>query len=83
MINRQTGTVAQIGGVRQGTTFQVEAVVPPMLSDEEIETLKADSSVSLPPPAIVPEEPDGPGPALADRGRVLRWHRRPARGVPA
>ncbi len=64
VINRQTGTVAQIGGVQQGTTFEIEAVVPPMLSDEEVATLKADSSISLPPPAIVPEE-------LVDR--IQRW----------
>lgn len=64
VINRQTGTVAQIGGVQQGTTFEVEAAVPVPLSDEEITTYKADSSIALPPPAIVPEE-------LVDR--VQRW----------
>ena len=64
VINRQTGTVAQIGGVEQGTTFEIEALAPPTLADEEIAALAADSSVSLPTPAIVPEE-------LKDR--VQRW----------
>ncbi len=56
VINPQTGTVAQIGGVRQGTTFEIDAVAPPALSDEEISVLQADPTVSLPPPVIVPEE---------------------------
>lgn len=64
VINRQTGTVAQVGGVERGTTFEIEAVAPPAVVDEEIALLDADSSVSLPPPAIVPEE-------LVDR--VQRW----------
>ncbi|MFB9765814.1 DUF4129 domain-containing transglutaminase family protein [Nocardioides kongjuensis] len=64
VINRETGTVAQIGGVTTGTTFEVEAVTPPPLVDEEIAVLAADPSVSLPAPRIVPEE-------LADR--VQRW----------
>ncbi|WP_408898936.1 transglutaminase-like domain-containing protein [Nocardioides sp. R1-1] len=64
VINRQTGTVAQIGGVERGTTFEIEATPPPSLVDEEIALLNADNSVSLPPPAIVPEE-------LVDR--VQRW----------
>ncbi|WP_435771259.1 transglutaminase domain-containing protein [Nocardioides sp. SYSU DS0651] len=64
VVNRQTGTVAQIGGVQQGTTFEIEAVVPRPLVDEEIAVLEADASVSLPPPAIVPEE-------LMDR--IQRW----------
>ncbi|TQK70433.1 transglutaminase domain-containing protein [Nocardioides sp. SLBN-35] len=64
VINRETGTVAQIGGVETGTTFEVEAIDPPPLVDEEIAVLAADRSVSLPAPAIVPEE-------LVDR--VQRW----------
>lgn len=64
VINRQTGTVAQIGGVERGTTFEIEALAPPVLVDEEITLLPADPSVSLPQPAIVPEE-------LKDR--VQRW----------
>lgn len=64
VINRQTGTVAQIGGVRAGTAFEVEAEVPRELSDEEIATLRADRSVSLPTPKAVPEE-------LVER--VQRW----------
>jgi len=64
VVNRETGTVAQIGGVEPGTTFEIEAVAPQPLVDEEIAVLDADSSVSLPPPAIVPEE-------LVDR--VQRW----------
>lgn len=64
VINRQTGTVAQIGGVERGTTFEIEAVASPVLVDEEITLLPADSSVSLPQPAIVPEEL---------KERVQRW----------
>lgn len=64
VINRQTGTVAQIGGVERGTTFEIEAVTPRPLADEEIATLKADRSLALPRPAIVPEE-------LEDR--IQRW----------
>lgn len=64
VINRQTGTVAQIGGVERGTTFEVEATAPPDPADEETSVLAADDSVSLPAPAIVPEE-------LVDR--VQRW----------
>lgn len=64
VINRQTGTVAQIGGVEQGMTFEIEALAPPVLADEEIAALAADTSLSLPTPAIVPEE-------LKDR--VQRW----------
>ena len=64
VINRQTGTVAQIGGVERGTTFEIEAATVPVLADEQIETLDADDSVSLPRPAIVPEE-------LEDR--IQRW----------
>ncbi|KAB2808949.1 transglutaminase domain-containing protein [Pimelobacter simplex] len=64
VINPETGTVAQIGGVAPGTSFEVEAVAPPSLVEEEIAVLEADESVSLPPPAIVPEE-------LVDR--VQRW----------
>ncbi|HWI42269.1 MAG TPA: transglutaminase domain-containing protein [Nocardioides sp.] len=63
VINRQTGTVAEIGGVAPGTTFQVDADVPPALQDEEIARFKA-ARVDLPTPAIVPEE-------LKDR--VQRW----------
>ena len=63
VINRQTGTVAQIGGVERGTTFEVEAVVPPAVSDAEISALRSEQ-VTLPTPAIVPEE-------LKDR--VQRW----------
>lgn len=64
VINRQTGTVAQIGGVEEGTTFEIEAVVPERMYDDQIELLQADTSVSLPPPAIVPEQ-------LVDR--IQRW----------
>lgn len=64
VINRQTGTVAQIGGVQRGTTFEIEAAVPAPLQEEEIALHDLDSSVSLPTPAIVPEE-------LVDR--VQRW----------
>lgn len=64
VINRETGTVAQIGGVRQGTAFEVAADVPRQLSDEEIAGLRADHSVALPAPAAVPEE-------LVER--VQRW----------
>ncbi|MBM0127431.1 transglutaminase domain-containing protein [Pimelobacter simplex] len=64
VINRETGTVAQIGGVEAGTTFRVEAIEPLPLVEEEIAALAADRSVSLPAPAIVPEE-------LIDR--VQRW----------
>ena len=64
VVNPETGTVAQVGGVAPGTAFEVEAVAPPPLVDEEIAALDADSGVSLPPPAIVPEE-------LVDR--VQRW----------
>lgn len=64
VVNRETGTIAQIGGVESGTTFEVEAVLPPAPVEEEISVLEADRSVSLPAPAIVPEE-------LADR--VQRW----------
>lgn len=64
VVNRQTGTVAQIGGVKAGMTFQVEALAPPFLADEQVSTMEADDSVSLPVPAIVPEE-------LVDR--VQRW----------
>lgn len=63
VINRQTETVAQIGGVRSGTTFEVEAIAPPSLVEEEITLLDA-ASASLPQPAIVPEE-------LMDR--IQRW----------
>lgn len=64
VINRQTGTVAQIGGVQPGTTFQVEAAVEPQVVDEEVTLLGADASVSLPVPKVVPEEL---------RDRVQRW----------
>lgn len=64
VINRQTGTVAEIGGVRQGTTFDVVAGLPPTPPEEEISQLEADTSVVLPAPAIVPEE-------LTDR--IQRW----------
>ncbi|KRA91524.1 MULTISPECIES: transglutaminase-like domain-containing protein [unclassified Nocardioides] len=64
VINRQTETVAQIGGVERGTAFQVEAVVPRQVVEEEITLLDADDSVTLPQPAIVPEEL---------RDRVQRW----------
>ncbi|GAA1525863.1 transglutaminase-like domain-containing protein [Nocardioides humi] len=64
VINRETGTVAQIGGVERGTTFEVEAIAPLDPVEEEISALDADGSVSLPPPAIVPEE-------LVER--VQRW----------
>ncbi|GAA3666266.1 transglutaminase-like domain-containing protein [Nocardioides ginsengisoli] len=64
VINPETGTVAQVGGVKPGTTFEIEADVPTPLVDEEISSLEAEAGVSLPPPAIVPEE-------LVDR--VQRW----------
>ncbi|GAA3522845.1 transglutaminase domain-containing protein [Nocardioides daeguensis] len=64
VVNRETGTVAQIGGVEPGTTFEVEALAPPVPVEEDIATREADSSVSLPAPAVVPEE-------LVDR--VQRW----------
>lgn len=64
VINRETGTVAQIGGVQRDTTFEVEAVVPRRLADEEVALLASDGSVSLPTPAIVPDE-------LMDR--IKRW----------
>ncbi|TWH01833.1 transglutaminase superfamily protein [Nocardioides sp. J9] len=64
VINRETGTVAQIGGVREGTAFQIDAELPPALSDEEIRLLRADSSVAMPAPKVVPEE-------LVER--VERW----------
>lgn len=64
VINRETGTVAQIGGVRQGTAFEIRAEVPRELSDEEVAGLRADSSISLPAPKAVPEE-------LVER--VQRW----------
>jgi len=64
VINRETGTVAQIGGVESGTTFEVEAIEPAPLVEEEIAVLAADHAVSLPTPAIVPEE-------LVER--VKRW----------
>ncbi|MFC5728215.1 MULTISPECIES: transglutaminase-like domain-containing protein [Nocardioides] len=64
VVNPETGTVAQIGGVRQGTTFEIQAAVPAPLQEEEIALHDLDSSVSLPAPAIVPEE-------LVDR--VQRW----------
>lgn len=64
VINPETGTVAQIGGVAPGTTFDIEAIAPPALVDEEIAVLEADAGVTLPAPAIVPEE-------LVDR--VQRW----------
>ncbi|TNM47211.1 transglutaminase domain-containing protein [Nocardioides albidus] len=64
VINRETGTIAQIGGVEPGTTFEVEAVTPVPLVEEEISLLQGDASVTLPAPAVVPEE-------LVDR--VQRW----------
>jgi hypothetical protein len=64
VINRSTGTVAQIGGVRSGTTYQIDAVAPPTYSDEEIAVMVPDDSITLPRPAIVPEQ-------LVDR--VNRW----------
>lgn len=63
VINRETETVAQIGGVSPGTTFEVEAEVAPELSDAEIGELRA-ASVALPAPKMVPEE-------LVER--VQRW----------
>jgi hypothetical protein len=63
VINRETETVAQIGGVKEGTTFQIEAEVAPELSDEEIRDLRA-ARVALPAPKMVPEE-------LVER--VQRW----------
>ena len=55
VINRETETVAQIGGVKQGTTFEIEAEVAPELADEEVRELRA-ASVALPQPKMVPEE---------------------------
>lgn len=63
VINRETETVAQIGGVKQGTTFEIEAEVARELSDEEIRDLRA-AAVALPAPKVVPEE-------LVER--VQRW----------
>lgn len=63
VINRETETVAQIGGVKQGTTFEIEAEVAPELSDEEVRELRA-ASVALPAPKMVPEE-------LVER--IQRW----------
>lgn len=63
VINRETETVAQIGGVTPGTTFEVEADVAQELSDAEIGELRA-ASVALPAPKMVPEE-------LVER--VQRW----------